>query len=321
MTALRHDDYDPIPPDALDDLAREILREAPPHNVLPHRTGPMGGDLPSFLRAYDAPPPPLARRRRGMPLAGKISLAVLGIALAGVGSYAAFVEISHSSALNTLMSRLSAPASRQVDLGTPSSTTAAAQPDSLSRVAIAFAEARDVPAVAPSREAAPPASPQTEPAAQAPRQDQSFALASIAPTATTSTPAPAPAQPAPTPSRAPEVPVAALGPATVPAPTTPPVRSVAPTRSPQSTRLVTRARSLITETGDIAGARLLLEKAAELGDPDAAFLLAETHDHSVLMRWRVVGPRGDAALARRYYEQALSGGIEDARARLSQLGN
>lgn len=109
---------------------------------------------------------------------------------------------------------------------------------------------------------------------------------------------------------------------TAPPPASPPALSQPkPLRGPtaESTRLVERARKMIEETGDISGARLLLARAIEIGDAQAAFLLAETYDARTLTRWGVVGLRGDSATARRYYEQALAGGVGDARGRIAGL--
>lgn len=107
------------------------------------------------------------------------------------------------------------------------------------------------------------------------------------------------------------------------APPAPPPPAVQPLRAPtpESQRLIERARKMIEATGDIAGARLLLSRALEIGDAQAAFLLAETYDNQSLARWGVVGLRGDPTTARRYYEQALAGGVTDARGRISALGN
>lgn len=78
---------------------------------------------------------------------------------------------------------------------------------------------------------------------------------------------------------------------------------------------------MIEDTGDIAGARLLLSRAVEIGDAQAAFLLGETYDTRALAGWGVVGLRGDPVVARRFYEQALAGGVADARSRIAALGN
>ncbi len=129
------------------------------------------------------------------------------------------------------------------------------------------------------------------------------------------------APPAPPPVVAERVqPPAAAVPAPAPIATVPPRRESPVETLPKAEidRLVGRAQSMV-ETGDIAGARLLLTRALKAGDARAAFALAETYDPVVLARWRVRGIKPDAALARRYYEQALAGGLGDAQARIAAL--
>jgi len=84
--------------------------------------------------------------------------------------------------------------------------------------------------------------------------------------------------------------------------------------------LMTRAKSLLT-LGDIAAARLLLERAANAQDATAAFLLARTYDPAVL---GVRDPRSitpDPVMARDWYRKAASFGSADAQQRLTQLQN
>ena len=84
--------------------------------------------------------------------------------------------------------------------------------------------------------------------------------------------------------------------------------------------LTTRAKSLLAH-GDIGGARLLLERAANARDATAAFLLAQTYDPAVL---GVRDPRSvtpDLAMARDWYRQAGNFGSIEAQQRLSQLGD
>jgi hypothetical protein len=67
--------------------------------------------------------------------------------------------------------------------------------------------------------------------------------------------------------------------------------------------------------GDAASARLMLQRAAEGGDPGAALLLASTYD---------VGPHGsaeDVVLARAWYEKAKSLGSPEASNRLRALAS
>ena len=84
--------------------------------------------------------------------------------------------------------------------------------------------------------------------------------------------------------------------------------------------LMTRAKSLLT-LGDIAAARLLLERAANAQDATAAFLLAQTYDPAVLgvRDTRSITP--DPVMARDWYRKAASFGSADAQQRLTQLQN
>jgi hypothetical protein len=84
--------------------------------------------------------------------------------------------------------------------------------------------------------------------------------------------------------------------------------------------LMTRAKSLLA-LGDIAAARLLLERAANAQDASAAFLLAQSYDPAVL---GVRDPRSitaDPVMARDWYRKAASFGSADAQQRLTQLPN
>jgi TPR repeat protein len=84
--------------------------------------------------------------------------------------------------------------------------------------------------------------------------------------------------------------------------------------------LMTRAKSMLT-LGDIAAARLLLERAANAQDATAAFLLAQTYDPAVL---GVRDPRSitpDPVRARDWYRKAASFGSAAAQQRLTQFQN
>lgn len=84
--------------------------------------------------------------------------------------------------------------------------------------------------------------------------------------------------------------------------------------------LMTRARRLIS-VGDIAAARLLLERAANAKDATAALLLAQTYDPAVLGTSDARSVIADAAAARDWYQRAASLGSAEARKRLAQLSN
>lgn len=84
--------------------------------------------------------------------------------------------------------------------------------------------------------------------------------------------------------------------------------------------LMTRARSLIS-VGDIAAARLLLERAANAKDATAALLLAQSYDPAALGTSNTRSVIADAAAARDWYQRAASLGSTEARQRLAQFSN
>ena len=88
--------------------------------------------------------------------------------------------------------------------------------------------------------------------------------------------------------------------------------------SAEEATLVARAESLIKQYNFI-GARLLLAHAVEKGSARAAFLMANTYDWRILSSLRAYGVRGDAAMAREFYQLAAAAGIEEARERVEAL--
>ena len=83
-------------------------------------------------------------------------------------------------------------------------------------------------------------------------------------------------------------------------------------------RLVVRASALLKQ-GDIGAARMMLERAAEMGSAQANFSLAETYDPLILSKWRAYGTRGNAIKAQDLYAKAAAAGIKDAKARFEAL--
>jgi len=88
--------------------------------------------------------------------------------------------------------------------------------------------------------------------------------------------------------------------------------------SAEEAKLVARAESLIKQF-DFVGARLLLAHALEKGSARAAFMMAETYDRQILRSWQAYGVRGDAQMARKFYQLAAAAGIEKARERVEAL--
>ncbi len=123
-------------------------------------------------------------------------------------------------------------------------------------------------------------------------QQPTTTVATAAPTATTAPVAPTAAAPAAAPAR--QIDAAELA------------------------NLMTRAKALLA-TGDISPARLLLERAAEGQDANAAMMLAETYDPAVLGAQDIRNITPDPAMARNWYQRAAQLGSPDAQRRLSQL--
>ncbi len=82
--------------------------------------------------------------------------------------------------------------------------------------------------------------------------------------------------------------------------------------------LLKRGQDLASQ-GDLAGARLLLRRAAEAGDAQAMQALGATYDSTVLAKLKVIGVAPDDARARAWYERAAAAGAPDAGRRLEQL--
>ena len=71
--------------------------------------------------------------------------------------------------------------------------------------------------------------------------------------------------------------------------------------------------------GDFAGARGVLERAADAGDAASALALAATYDPAVLARFKVRGLMPDNAKAAHWYERARDLGSQEAPLRLNAL--
>jgi hypothetical protein len=82
--------------------------------------------------------------------------------------------------------------------------------------------------------------------------------------------------------------------------------------------LIKRGQELAAQ-GDIAGARLLLRRAAEAGDPQAMQALGASYDSTALAKLKVIGVAPDDARARAWYERAAAAGAPEAGRRLEQL--
>ena len=82
--------------------------------------------------------------------------------------------------------------------------------------------------------------------------------------------------------------------------------------------LLKRGKELIA-TGDLAAARLVLQRAADANHAEAALALGATYDPFVLRELKVYGFMPDAAMARVWYEKAIGLGSPAAPRRLEML--
>ncbi len=82
--------------------------------------------------------------------------------------------------------------------------------------------------------------------------------------------------------------------------------------------LVKRGQDLL-KNGDLASARLLLQRAAESGSASAALALGSSYDPFMIQRLGVVGINPDTARAREWYQRALALGSDAASEQLANL--
>jgi hypothetical protein len=84
--------------------------------------------------------------------------------------------------------------------------------------------------------------------------------------------------------------------------------------------LLKRGKDLIAN-GDLAAARLVLQRAADANDVEATLALAATYDPFVLRELRVYSFPADAEMARVWYEKARELGLSAASRRLEMLSS
>lgn len=85
-------------------------------------------------------------------------------------------------------------------------------------------------------------------------------------------------------------------------------------------RLLERGKSYLLD-GDIAAARLLLQRAAEAGSAEAALALGSSFDPHVIARLGAIGVTSDPRKARQWYEKAAQLGSPIAQRQLALLGD
>ena len=88
--------------------------------------------------------------------------------------------------------------------------------------------------------------------------------------------------------------------------------------SDELARLLSRAQDLL-KSGDFASARLLLRRATEAGDANAALMLGATFDPFLVHATGLISSAPDIAQARKWYEKAAEFGSGIAAERLARL--
>jgi TPR repeat protein len=84
--------------------------------------------------------------------------------------------------------------------------------------------------------------------------------------------------------------------------------------------LVARGKELLRD-GDFSSARLILQRAADAGEADAALTLGSTYDPSILAQLGIRSQVANVDLARTWYEKAQVFGSAEASSRLKTLRN
>jgi hypothetical protein len=107
-------------------------------------------------------------------------------------------------------------------------------------------------------------------------------------------------------------------PESVPAADPPPAAKTETLAPDEIAMLVKRGKDLLA-TGDVASARLLLRRAAEAGDAEAALAFGSTFDPAVIARLGAIGVEADSARARKWYEKAAALGSNLASDKIAKL--
>jgi TPR repeat protein len=91
------------------------------------------------------------------------------------------------------------------------------------------------------------------------------------------------------------------------------------TLPPDEIAMLLRRGQDMLKFGDIPAARVALRRAAEAGNPEAAFILASTFDPNVLREAGVIGFAPDLGQALSWYEKASALGSEKAKRSIERL--
>ena len=256
--------------------------------------------IPLFLSDYDGEPDPSeymtpVRKDRRLSVSSRILAAVLA-----------------SAAVAILVAMFSSDATRDLIVNAKASSTTvvpaplAAQPNPAQQTARDIALKDPTRLSAPANQTAGVRTVTTVAVAAPTREEIAAAYQSALPSRA---PAAAPAAVA-------TAPIATAPVAAAPA-NPPPARKL---DAEEVAMLLNRAKGLLA-AGDIASARLLLERAADAQETRAMLLLAQTYDPEVLGTQDIRNIVPDPAMARVWYQKAAQLGSADAQRRLAQLQN
>lgn len=90
--------------------------------------------------------------------------------------------------------------------------------------------------------------------------------------------------------------------------------------NPDIATLVKRGKAFMTD-GDVVAARLLLQRAAEAGNAEAALALGASFDPLIIKQAGAIGVQTDAAQARQWYQKAAALGSDTASKQLANLAS
>jgi TPR repeat protein len=283
-----------------------------------HNEYQSGDSVPLFLSDPDGEPDPAEfdyegalREPRRLSVSAKILMATIAASTVAV----AFAWFSSDATRDMLVS---AKASIATVIPVPS---AAAQPDAPATTQLT---AGDLQLKDPTKDSARPVAvaSQTPAAARAPQQQVAMLpsredISSAYQSATQNRAPVAPPPPAAAAPLAAVAPVAVVPPANAAVPPAPQARRM---DREELANLMQRARGFL-DSGDLSSARLLLERAADGQDANAALMLAQTYDPAVLGAQDIRNIVPEPAKARAWYQKAAQLGSSDAQRRLAQLPN
>jgi hypothetical protein len=112
-----------------------------------------------------------------------------------------------------------------------------------------------------------------------------------------------------------------MAPAGEPVAQVPPANEPLRTFDPEEIKLLLKQGEQFAGAGDLASARVVLQRAAQAGDATAALALGATYDPIVLAQIGAVGFAADVEQARGWYQKAENLGSAEATRRLQALVN